>query len=351
MISRKIIHVDMDCFYAAIEMRDHPEWRNRPIAVGGSPSSRGVLCTSNYVARQFGVRSAMSSAYALRLCPELLILPVNMQKYRQVSRAIRHIFTDYTEEIEPLSLDEAYLDVTYCSKHCNSATLIAQEIRQRIWQTQSLTASAGVAPNKFLAKVASDWHKPNGQFVITPQQVDAFVVELPVEKIWGVGRVTTQKLHQMGIKTCADLQKYSLDQLLMEFGRFGQRLYELARGIDDRSLETTRIRKSVSVEQTYPRDLPDLMHCWQQLPQLFQQLLERLERHEQRTIHKQFIKIKFNDFQLTTVETVVHRICIDTYRQLLSTGFVRYQKPVRLLGLGVGFAEPTAIKQYQLDFS
>lgn len=221
---RKIIHIDMDCFYAAIEMRDAPHLRSLPIAVGGSPDGRGVLCTANYLAREYGVRSAMASYKALKLCPDLVIVPVDFAKYRSVAHAIRKIFYSYTDLVEPLSLDEAYLDVTDCELFDNQARLIAKAICQEIIDTQHLTASAGVAPNKFLAKVASDWRKPNGIFVIPPQKVANFVQKLPVEKIFGVGKVTQRKMQQFGIYTCQDLQALSMTQLIERFGTFGQRL-------------------------------------------------------------------------------------------------------------------------------
>lgn len=191
--TRKIIHVDMDCFYAAIEIRDNPSLANRPVAVGEKPENRGVICTSNYIARRHGVRSAMSSATAFRLCPDLILLPVNIEKYRQVAKRIQSLFSAFTPLVEPLSLDEAYLDVTG-SSHCQgSATWIAQAIRKQIWETEQLTASAGVAPNKFLAKIASGWKKPNGLFVITPPEIPAFVKNLAIEELFGVGKVTAEK--------------------------------------------------------------------------------------------------------------------------------------------------------------
>ena len=201
-VSRKIIHVDCDCFYAAVEVRDDPRLRGRPVAVGGDPQRRGVIATCNYPAREFGVRSAMASSQALRLCPELVILPPDFDKYRRVSGQIQDIFRTFTNIIEPLSLDEAFLDVTESPLHANSATRIAEAIRRKVRETVNITVSAGVAPNKFLAKVASDWRKPDGLFVITPEQVAGFVAALPVKRISGVGRVTEDKLTALGIKTC-----------------------------------------------------------------------------------------------------------------------------------------------------
>lgn len=219
---RKIIHVDMDCFFAAVEMRDNPALRDIPIAIGGSRERRGVISTANYPARKFGVRSAMPTGMALKLCPHLTLLPGRFDAYKEASNHIREIFSRYTSRIEPLSLDEAYLDVTD-SVHCHgSATLIAQEIRQTIFNELQLTASAGVAPVKFLAKIASDMNKPNGQFVITPAEVPAFLQTLPLAKIPGVGKVSAAKLEAMGLRTCGDVQKCGLVTLLKRFGKFGR---------------------------------------------------------------------------------------------------------------------------------
>ncbi|HAT8221249.1 TPA: DNA polymerase IV, partial [Legionella pneumophila] len=275
---RKIIHIDMDCFYAAIEMRDFPELANKPIAVGGEASRRGVIATCNYAARQFGIHSAMPTAHALKLCKELILRPVRMDVYQKESQYIRTLFAEYTDIIEPLSLDEAYLDVTESTQCQGSATWISQEIRARIYQTRQLTASAGIAPNKSLAKIASDWHKPNGQMVIRPEDVNTFILDLPVRKLFGVGPKMEEKLNALNIKTCADLQRYSVEYLLHKFGTIGQRLYELARGIDNRPVNPERIRKSISVEETYPIDLPDSEACLEALPDLMVRLEARIQR-------------------------------------------------------------------------
>lgn len=233
---RKIIHVDMDCFFAAVEMRDNPALRDIPIAIGGSRERRGVISTANYPARKFGVRSAMPTGMALKLCPHLTLLPGRFDAYKEASNHIREIFSRYTSRIEPLSLDEAYLDVTD-SVHCHgSATLIAQEIRQTIFSELQLTASAGVAPVKFLAKIASDMNKPNGQFVITPAEVPAFLQTLPLAKIPGVGKVSAAKLEAMGLRTCGDVQKCDLVILLKRFGKFGRILWERSRGLTSATL-------------------------------------------------------------------------------------------------------------------
>lgn len=226
---RKIIHIDMDCFFAAIEIRDNPLLKNKPVAIGGLPENRGVLSTCNYIARKYGLHSAMPSVRALQLCPKLILLPVKMEKYKAASKVLYRIFKQYTPLVEPLSLDEAFIDVTDCQYCKGSATLIAETIKRRIKKELKLTASAGVAPNKFLAKVASDWEKPDGLFVITPDKIDLFIQKLPIEKIFGVGRVTAKKLHAVQIKTCHDLQQFSLAQLQEKFGKMGERFYDLCR--------------------------------------------------------------------------------------------------------------------------
>lgn len=336
-VIRKIIHIDMDCFYAAVEERDRPEYRGKPLAVGGAANRRGVLCTCNYAARQRGLHSAMPTSRALTLCPELILLPVDMSKYRQVSQEIQNIFRDYTTLIEPLSLDEAYLDVTDCTALNGSATRIAMEIKRRIKEQLALTASAGVAPNKFLAKVASDWRKPDGLWVITPAEVDDFVAALTIDKLSGVGKVTAEKLQKKGILNCRDLQRYDLSQLRNEWGKLGERFYSLCRGIDERPVEPNRIRRSISVEQTFPQDLAHLSLAQEILPNLFYLLLARLNSYGNRPIKGQFIKIKFHDFTQTTVECVTSQLQISLFHELLSLGFQRGLKHIRLIGLGVRF--------------
>ena len=351
--SRKIIHVDMDCFYAAIEMRDDPLLRGAPVAVGGSPDKRGVIATCNYDARSYGVHSAMASAHAKRLCPNLIIVPPNFDKYRHDSKVIRSIFAKYTSLIEPLSLDEAFLDVSSCEQYKGSATYIAQAIRHDIYQELKLTASAGVAPNKFLAKVASDWEKPNGQFVITPEKVDSFMLELAVKKIPGVGKKTAEKLHNMGVYTCADLQQVELLELTRKFGAFGRNLYYLCRGVDERPVITHYPRKSLSVENTYDKDLYRLEECLAELPKLLQTLKQRLARLKvDAPVNKMFVKVKFSDFSATTVERTSFGINDDIFYELMDEGFHRREKSVRLLGIGVRFqnAELTNYVQLPLEY-
>ena len=337
---RKIIHCDCDCFYAAIEMRDNPALVGKPLAVGGRSDQRGVVATCNYEARAFGVRSAMPTSQALQRCPDLIVLPPAMEKYRAASRQILAIYRDYTDLVEPLSLDEAYLDVTASPQFRGSATLIAQDIRARIAETIGITASAGVAPNKFLAKIASDWHKPNGQFVIRPDEVEAFVAQLPVGKLFGVGKVTTAKINRLGAFTCADLRQWTIADLQRHFGKFGGSLYWLCRGIDRRSVNPSRERKSVSVEETYSRDLPDLDACQRELSPLIELLVQRVRRAQaERAIRKLFVKLRFDDFRRTTAECVSMTIDVAQCRRLLDTAFERGKRPVRLIGVGVRLNE------------
>ncbi|VCU71208.1 DNA polymerase IV [Pigmentiphaga humi] len=336
----KIVHCDCDCFYASIEMRDDPGLRGRPLAVGGRPETRGVVATCNYEARKFGIHSAMSSARALRLCPELLIIPPAMEKYRAASAQIMEIYRDYTELVEPLSLDEAYLDVTDVQRLQGSATLIAREIRQRVAAAVGITVSAGVAPNKFVAKIASDWNKPDGLFVVRPQDVDAFVAALPVAKLHGVGKVTGARLKALGVETCADLRTWEPEQLREHFGTFGERLYELSRGIDRRLVSPSRIRKSISVEQTFAADLPTLESCQARLRGMLDQLDARVRRADaQGQIQKLFVKLRFSDFNRTTAEGGGSALDEEQLRILLNTAFRRNPRPVRLMGLGVRLGE------------
>jgi DNA polymerase-4 len=330
-------------------MRDDPSLRGRPLAVGGRAEQRGVIATCNYEARRYGIHSAMATAQAVKLCPDLILIPPDMEKYRVASRQIMDIYRDYTDLVEPLSLDEAYLDVTN-SPHCKgSATLIAQEIRRRIFETVGITASAGVAPNKFVAKIASDWNKPDGLFLVRPDEVDAFVAALPVKKLFGVGKVTAAKLHRLGAQTCGDLREWNMDKLQQHFGSFGARLHDLCRGIDYREVNPVRERKSISTEETYTPDVPDLAGCLALLPDLYEHLLGRIKRNNaEKFINKLFVKIKFADFQRTTVECVGYAPNMETYRHLMETGWLRASRPVRLLGVGVRLSDTETVEQLSL---
>lgn len=338
---RKIIHCDCDCFYAAVEMRDDPSLRDLPIAIGGKSDRRGVVATCNYKAREYGVRSAMPTGQALKLCPDLVVVPGTMSKYREAAQQIRQIFYRYTDKVEPLSLDEAYLDVTDCRECHGSATLIAEEIRQVIAREVGVTASAGIAPNKFLAKVASDLNKPDGQYVITPPEIDAFVEKLKVKRIFGVGKVTNEKLRRLGIETCGDLQQRPLLELVDKFGVFGKRLHDLSFGRDNREVNANSRRKSLSVERTYSDDLVDQAACLQKLPDLLLELRSRLRRVDSDyLVTKQLIKMKFSDFTSTTVERqVVKGLPIESFEDLCLQAWERGGRSVRLLGLGVRFID------------
>jgi len=341
----------MDCFYAAVEMRENPDLKGKPMAVGGSEKNRGVLATCNYEARQFGVHSAMPTGQALKKCPHLIMVPVRMDLYQSVSKVVQSIFYEFTDIVEPLSLDEAYLDVSH-SHQCNgSATLIAQEIRQRIFDAEKITASAGIAPNKFLAKVASDWNKPNGQKVITPDEVPEFVKTLPVKAIFGVGKVTEKRMIDLGLKTCGDLEAYGLDHLQRDFGRFGERLYQYSQGIDNREVETHWVRKSLRVEGTFTKDLPDLYSCLVELDTLYDDLEQRLIRakQKQRLLAKSLVvKLRFDDFETTTIQMAGSKPDREAYKRLCSDAWQRGKRPVRLIGLGLHFHPPDKPEQLSL---
>lgn len=353
MGQQKIIHIDMDCFYAAVEMRDNPALAGKPVAVGGNAAQRGVLTTCNYEARKFGLHSAMPTAQALKRCPQLILLPVNMPLYKSVSAQIHQIFRRYTDIIEPLSLDEAYLDVSECSHCFGSATWIAAEIRQAIWNELRLTASAGVAPLKFLAKIASDQNKPNGQFVIAPDQVSDFIATLPLKKIPGVGAVTNEKLKQLGLETCGDIQNADKALIYQQFGKFGQRLWDFAHGVDPRKVEVNRPRKSLAVENTLLSDISELDEAVAIMQDQFQKLLFRLQRNWGDTPLKEFkklgIKLKFDDFSQTTLERSTEGLKIGCFLSLLEQIWQRRNgRKVRLIGLNVHFPEKKVTKQLNL---
>jgi DNA polymerase-4 len=335
---RKIIHLDMDCFYAAIEQRDHPELRGKPVGVGGSRDRRGVLTTCSYEARPYGVRSAMPTFLALQKCPQLIVVPTRFDVYKGESRRIREIFADFTEMIEPLSLDEAYLDVSHLGY---DPAGVALELRERIFDETGLTASAGVAPNKLVAKIASDMNKPNGQCVVPAYEVPAFMERLPVRKLWGVGGVSAEKLERRGIRTCGQLQELSRVELHALFGKFGLELYELCRGVDERAVEPHRARKSLSTEQTFSENLTTLPECERRLAILHAELMRDLARaRETRGVRKVFVKLKFSNFTRTTVECVASEPALPILNGLLEQGFRRGAGlSVRLLGAGVRFAE------------
>ena len=343
---RHIIHLDMDCFYAAIEVRDRPSLRGKPVGVGGARERRGVLTTCNYEARVFGVRSAMPTFMALQRCPKLILLPTRFDVYRKESARVREILYRFTPLVETLSLDEAYLDVTEQTTDPGS---LAQTIRDLIFQKTKLTASAGIGPNKLVAKIASEINKPNGQFLVRTQEVSGFMARLPVRKLWGIGAVTEQKLQQLGISTCADLQKFDRVELQTRFGKFGWELYDLCRGIDHRQVEPNRPRKSLSTEETFPADLLTLGQCEEKLGELFQELAAELAQKEpSRDVHGIFVKLKFSDFTQTTIERAGFTPDLANYRRLLAEAFTRVERSVRLMGVGVRFRENKETIEKQL---
>ena len=339
---RKIIHIDMDCFYAAVEVKHRPELKGKPLGVGGPANSRSVLTTASMKRGSSACAPPCRAAQAVRLCPDLILVPPNFSLYKAESKAVRKILDRFTEKIQPLSLDEAYLDVTDALHFGGSATLIAREMRRLISEELGLTASAGIAPNKFLAKIASDWKKPNGQFVIRPQDIEAFMPPLPIEKIHGVGKVTARKMHSLGLRTCGDIQRQPVSQLIRWFGSRGQELSERARGIDHRAVEVDRERKSLSVEETYGTDLVKVSEGEARLPELFADFERRLDRHSgSETIRGWVVKLKFFDFKTTTCEAAAKtRPTLEDFRALLRKAWDRRQAPVRLIGIGVRMADP-----------
>lgn len=299
MAQRKIIHIDMDAFFASVEQRDFPELRGKPVIVGGPPNSRGVVAACSYEARIFGVHSAMPSSRAIRLCPDAIFVPHRFDVYKECSRQLHSIFKEYTDLIEPLSLDEAYLDVTD-SVHCDgSATLIAKKIKQRVKQDLNLVASAGVSYNKFLAKIASDMDKPDGLYVILPEQAESFISALPIRKFFGVGKVTEQKMLGLGIETGADLRKWDELKLSRFFGKSGSYYYRIARGIDERAVQTSRVRKSIGKETTFSTDLTDLGEIHQKLVAIAEKITALIQERE--LVAKTLtLKVKYQDFILNT---------------------------------------------------
>ncbi|WP_256469277.1 DNA polymerase IV [Agarivorans sediminis] len=347
---RKIIHVDMDCFYAAVEMRDQPELSNVPLAVGGMRSGRGVLTTCNYLARQYGIRSAMPTHKALQLCPKLVLVPPRMAAYQEASKQVQAIFHGYADAIEPLSLDEAYLDVSNSEACHGSATLIAEQIRRDIVNKTGLTASAGVAPIKFLAKIASDMNKPNGLFVIKPEQVSEFIETLALEKISGVGKVSIEKLHHQGLYTGGDIRRAERDKLKQLFGKFGDMLWMRCQGVDDREVSNDRKRKSVAVERTFAQDEGNPAVLIERLLALLPELKRRSENHlKQAKMNKLGVKVKFADFQQTTKEQQCQHIDESTLLELFEEALARGKgKAVRLIGLHIGLAHEQQNQSPQL---
>lgn len=334
---RKIIHVDMDAFYASVEQLDNPDLRGKPIAVGGS-SERGVVSAASYEARKFGVRSAMSSVIAKRNCPQLIFVKTRFDRYKEISQAIRKIFYDYTDLVEPLSLDEAYLDVTVNKKGNPSATLIAQEIRQRIFDELKLTASAGISINKFIAKVASDYNKPNGQKTVNPEEVLQFLENLEIRKFYGVGKVTADKMYAFGIFTGKDLKTKSQEFLTNKFGKSGSHYYNVVRGIHNSEVKPHRIQKSVGAERTFSENLSSEIFLLERLEQIAVELERRLKKSK--IAGKAItLKIKYSDFTLQTRSKTLPyfisdgNLIFETAKDLLYQDSL--ENSVRLLGISL----------------
>ncbi|MGG6265393.1 DNA polymerase IV [Leptolyngbya sp. AN03gr2] len=336
---RKIIHVDMDAFFAAVEQRDNPAYRGKPIVVGGSPDKRGAVAAASYEARKFGIHSAMPARTALHRCPHVVFVSPRFDVYRQVSQQIRAIFHRYTDLVEPLALDEAYLDVTENKLGIPSATWIANEIRQQIYQEIGLTASAGISINKFLAKMASGMNKPNGSYLIAPNDAIAFVEQLPIEKFHGIGQVTAAKMHQLGIKTGAELKQWSETDLVQQFGKIGRFYFRIARAEDDRPVQPNRVLKSVGAETTFEKDLDEIEAMRQALELIAQTVGNRLrsKRTSGRTVT---LKVKFASYEQITRSrtelmpiTATERI-LELAQALLPIAELHDRK-VRLLGISI----------------
>jgi DNA polymerase-4 len=334
---RKIIHVDMDAFYASVEQLDNPELKGKPLAVGGN-EIRGVVSAASYEARQFGVKSAMAGNLAKKLCPNLIFVRPNFERYHEISKQIRKIFLDYTDLVEPLSLDEAYLDVTQNKKGNPSATLIAQEIRARIFKEVGLTASAGISINKFVAKVASDYNKPNGQKTVNPEDVLAFLEKLDVRKFYGIGKVTAEKMYQKGIFTGLDLKAKTLEYLDVNFGKSGRYYFHIVRGLQNSEVKPNRIRKSLAAERTFSENLSSEIFMLEKLNHIAKEVSKRLTKSKVagRTVT---LKIKFSDFTLQTRSKTLpyfvsdNAIILETAKDLLYQE--KLKNSVRLLGISL----------------
>lgn len=335
---RKIIHIDMDAFYASVEERDFPEYKGKPLVVGGRPDSRGVVATANYEARKYGIRSAISCSKAFSLCPYAIFVPPRFEVYSSVSKQIREIFHRYTDLVEPLSLDEAYLDITEDKLNIGSAIEIAKQIKEAIKTELNLTASAGISINKFVAKIASDLNKPDGLTFIGPSKIEKFIEELPVEKFFGVGKVTAQKMRTMQLYTGADIKKLTEEQLKHHFGKTGSFFYKVVRGIDNRPVQPFREMKSISAEDTLKFDTEDIYELNALIKSLSETVYNRLSK-KQNTGKTITLKIKFSDFKQITKSTSNLNGFLNT-EQIAATGIdllksVVINKPIRLLGIGI----------------
>ena len=354
--NRKIIHVDMDAFYASVEQMDNPLLRGKPIAVGGG-ETRGVVAAASYEARKFGVRSAISGYLAKKNCPDLIFVKPRFDRYKEISNKIRKIFYDYTDLVEPLSLDEAYLDVTQNKKGNPSATLIAEEIRKRIFNEVGLTASAGISINKFVAKIASDYNKPNGQKTVNPDEVLAFLEELPIRKFYGVGKVTTEKMYQLGIFTGLDLKTKSIEFLEKHFGKSGGFYYDVVRGIHYSEVKPERVAKSVAAEHTFDENLSSEIFMLVKLEKIAKELERRLKKHNIAG-KKVILKIKYSDFTLQTRSKTLPYFISDKTLLLESAKELLFQErmkdSVRLLGISLNNlnteTKKAVVVQLKFDF-
>jgi DNA polymerase-4 len=331
----KIIHIDLDYFFAQVEERDKPFLKEKPFAVGGE-ENRGVVCTCNYVARKYGVRSAMPIFQALKICPELVVLRVNMENYKSVSRTIFSILYDITPDVESVSLDEAYLDVTNLNMLGNSATLISNFIREKIYKETGLTSSAGVAPSKLLAKIASGINKPNGLYVIAPHQVRSFIHDLKVENLMGVGQSTLSKLHDLNVYTCSQLQSLPIRALQQYFGKYGITLYNYSRGIDNREVIAHHLEKSISVESTSRIDLMGIEDCILYLDALYAKLVDRVSSKVEKKIDTLFVKITDTNFFKYSIMHKAYHHSKEAFVLLFKRLYSRHNNPpIRLIGIGV----------------
>jgi DNA polymerase IV len=352
---RKIIHIDMDAYYASVETRDNPALKGKPIAVGGSIESRGVISTANYEARKYGVRSAIATKTAFRLCPALILIYPDFVKYSEGTKKLISIYKEYTDIIEPLSLDECYLDVTENKKNIKTAVEVANILRGRIKKELHLTASVGIAPNKLLAKIASEVNKPDGIFVIKPHQIESFIKTLSVNKLWGVGKVTAKKMQGLGIATCADLQKYSIPDLSGMFGAFGETLYEFARGIDERCVVSDHEIKSIGSETTFPVDSNDLSFIKRKLYGEIETVYERLQKKNIK-FKTVTLKAKYADFKsITRSKTFTSYksekpVIVKTCDMLFKKTEIG-RKKIRLIGLSISNFSENSNSVSQLEFS
>ncbi len=331
----------MDSFFASIEIRDNPKLKNKPVAVGGKANERGVLTTCNYIARKYGLHSAMSTKRAMSLCKDLILLPVNIIKYRKASNEIFKIFKCYSKKIEPVSIDEAFLDVT-CSNYCSGdPEEMARQIRACISNDFGITASAGISSNKLIAKICSDWNKPNNQYSVSDDEIKEFIKNVHLKSIPGIGKVNLKKCQSHKMTTCYDMYRMKKNELVQLFGSYGYSLYNLIRGVDDREVETNKIRKSISVEDTFLKDLNELRTCQEEIKELYRKLLDRCKSSnvDTKEIKEIFLKIKFSDFETITRQKKSFKLGLNSYIELFKSNINKINKPIRLIGIGFKLRE------------